>query len=67
MVWPAIGDGEDMMSPEAKDLIDRLLDMNYKTRLGCRGANDVKNMDFFNGVDWDNLRKEQGPIEFCSQ
>lgn len=29
---------EDMMTPDCKDLIDQLLNMNYKTRLGANGA-----------------------------
>ena len=38
IVWPPIGEGDDCMSSECKDLIEKLLDMNHKTRLGANGA-----------------------------
>lgn len=51
------------MSPKAKDLIGRLLDVNDKTRLGSgpNGGKDVKAHPFFAGIDWDLL--EQKHIE----
>ena len=30
-----IGYGEDEMTPECKDIIDKLLNLNYKKRLGA--------------------------------
>ena len=35
------------MSPEAHDLIQRLLDRDPKTRLGAHGAEEIKNHKFF--------------------
>lgn len=32
--WPEIGDEEDMMSLNAHDLINKLLEPNYHNRLG---------------------------------
>lgn len=52
ITWPEIGDGDDKMSERAYDLINRLLDMNYETRLGCKGAREIKEHPFFNGINW---------------
>jgi len=46
------------MEPEAKNLIDRMLDLNPATRIGCsppRTTNDIsaiKNHPFFEGLDF---------------
>ena len=45
-----IGYGEDAMTPEAKNIIDRFLDMNPKTRLGANGIDEIKNDEYFKGV-----------------
>ena len=45
---------EARLSPEAKDLIGRLL-CNVNHRLGSKGANEIKAHPFFNGVEWDKL------------
>jgi hypothetical protein len=37
------------MSPEAKDLIMRLLEPNYKKRLGAKSASQIKSHKFFEG------------------
>ncbi|KAG4393767.1 hypothetical protein GLYMA_03G164600v4 [Glycine max] len=45
---------EARLSPEAKDLISKLLcDVNQ--RLGSNGADEIKAHPFFNGVEWDKL------------
>jgi serine/threonine protein kinase len=51
------------ISPEAKDLISKLLDVNPKTRLGSgsNGSKNIKSHIFFKGIDWDLL--EQKHIE----
>jgi serine/threonine protein kinase len=48
--------------PEARDLIERLLDANPKKRLGAGGADELKSHAFFNGVDWDELLEHDGPF-----
>jgi serine/threonine-protein kinase RIM15 len=48
--------------PEARDLIERLLDANPKKRLGAGGADELKSHVFFNGVDWDELLEHDGPF-----
>lgn len=37
------------MSPEAHDLIDKLLNLDYKSRLGHKDVNEIKNHIFFKG------------------
>jgi len=44
--WPDIGYEEDQLSPEAQDLIQRLLDPNVETRATFR---QIKAHDFFKG------------------
>jgi len=52
-----IGYGEDCMTPEAHDLISRLLDRDPKTRLGARGAEEIKSHKFFTSKGKENLNK----------
>ncbi|XP_020590536.1 probable serine/threonine protein kinase IRE4 isoform X2 [Phalaenopsis equestris] len=50
--WPHIPDD---MSPEANDLIERLLVQEPALRLGAKGASEVKAHPFFKEIDWENL------------
>ena len=36
--WPEIGDEEGMMSESAYDLVKKLMDRNFTSRLGSNGA-----------------------------
>lgn len=49
--WSKTGD----ISPEAKDLISKLLCRDPKKRLGTHGVEEIKSHPFFNGVDWATL------------
>jgi serine/threonine protein kinase len=51
--WP------EELSPEARDIIDRLLTVDVNERLGSRGAAEVKQHPFFRGIDWANLHNQQ--------
>ena len=42
-------------------LIDSLLQMDPKKRLGMQGHQELKAHPFFNGVDWDRLRNQELP------
>ena len=42
-------------SPEAHDLTNRLMCYDPNTRLGARGADEVKQHPFFDGIDWESL------------
>ena len=57
-----LGYGEDSMSPEAADLIKKLLVVDHTQRLGANGADEIKQHPFFNGIAWDKLRTQQAPI-----
>jgi serine/threonine protein kinase len=49
-------------SPEASDLVSKLLDKNPSTRIGCvkeRGILDIKEHPWFAEIDWDKLAKKQ--------
>ncbi len=43
------------ISPEARHLMERLMCMDPKQRLGTRGASEVKSHPWFAGLDWNNL------------
>ena len=51
------------ISPEAKDLLKKLMNLNKSMRYGClkNGANDIKNHAFFSGFDWDKAAKRINP------
>lgn len=54
--WPRV---PDEMSPEAEDLIDRLLTEDPHQRLGDRGASEVKQHVFFKNINWDTLARQK--------
>ncbi|ODV75954.1 protein kinase RIM15 CYBJADRAFT_165331 [Cyberlindnera jadinii NRRL Y-1542] len=61
--WPELSAEEELKlcSPEAKDLISKLLTMDPEKRLGSNGAEEIKNHPYFKGVNWDDLwRAESG-------
>ncbi|TVU36340.1 hypothetical protein EJB05_18272 [Eragrostis curvula] len=53
----------DYFSNEARDLIDKLLDVDPSKRPGAGpdGYASLKKHPFFRGVDWKNLRKTRAP------
>lgn len=59
--WPEVGYGEGMISPESKDLISQLLNIDFVNRLGANGAQEIKDHSFFSGIDWKNLKKSKPP------
>lgn len=46
---PPVGDEEDCISPGAANLIERLLDSDYHSRLGANGIKEIKDHEFFKG------------------
>lgn len=54
------------MDPSAKDFVNRLLDRNPASRIGCgpNGKADIKAHAFFAGLDWDKMAKRQIPPPF---
>lgn len=63
--WPPLSEAQEReyCSPEAKDLIKKLLVVDYKERLGFGGAAEIMQHPYFNGIDWHNLY-EQEPDSF---
>ena len=61
IIWPDIGVGEDMMHPDAKDLICKFLERNVKKRWG-EDLRVIKNHAFFKGLDWNRLEEMKSPI-----
>lgn len=54
--WPPV---PDVMTYEAKDLIDKLLIEDPNQRLGAKGALEVKGHPFFNNINWDTLAMQK--------
>ncbi|KAK9269484.1 hypothetical protein L1049_001259 [Liquidambar formosana] len=50
------------LSPEAVDLITKLLEVDENTRLGTEGPESVKSHPWFDGVDWDGIRDSSFPV-----
>lgn len=48
-------DDEIEISAEARDLMDRLMSYEPVSRLGARGADEVKQHAFFAGLDWSSV------------
>lgn len=58
--WP--DENEMEIQPEAKEIITMLLQQNPRNRLGCGGANDVKEHPYFKDLDWTSLLRQK--VEF---
>ncbi|MBA0673781.1 hypothetical protein Goari_015408, partial [Gossypium aridum] len=50
------------LSPEAVDLITKLLEVDENGRLGSHGSDSVKNHPWFDGVDWKGIRDQSVPV-----
>jgi serine/threonine kinase 38 len=50
------------MSPEAQDLINKLLDLNPKNRIGSKGIQEIKDHGFFTGIQWEKIMDEPVPF-----
>ena len=61
--FPKVGRGEDEMTPEAHDFIDKLLNMDPKKRLGAQSIKEVKEHPFFKGFDWDHVKEMEPPFK----
>ncbi|XP_061357967.1 protein phosphatase 2C and cyclic nucleotide-binding/kinase domain-containing protein isoform X1 [Gastrolobium bilobum] len=52
----------ETFSPEAVDLISKLLEVDENTRLGSQGTDSVKSHPWFNGVEWEGIRHHTFPV-----
>lgn len=57
-----IGEGVDCMSEDAYDLIKRFLEPDPTKRLGSHGTEEIKGHEFFQDIDWENLRRKEAPV-----
>ena len=48
-------DPDYQVSPEARDIMEKLLCSDPQKRLGANGAQEVKSHPFFSDIDWDKL------------
>jgi len=48
-------------TPDAKDLVRKLLRKAPNTRLGYNGADEVKRHPFFKSIDWGKLARRELP------
>ncbi|KAL2182899.1 hypothetical protein L209DRAFT_746686 [Thermothelomyces heterothallicus CBS 203.75] len=62
--WP--DESEDEVSPEAKDLINKLLCMDPRQRLGSNredkfqsGGEEIRNHSWFSDINWDTLLQDE--------
>ncbi|EPS44897.1 hypothetical protein H072_1110 [Dactylellina haptotyla CBS 200.50] len=52
---PLLFPGPDIVPPDARDLLEKLLNRDPTKRLGANGAAEIKNHKFFDSVDWKRL------------
>lgn len=59
--WPPLSEEaeREICSPEAKDLIERLLTVKLEDRLGYGGATEIMEHPYFKDINWDTLYSEQ--------
>ncbi|BAP70302.1 serine/threonine-protein kinase RIM15 [Kluyveromyces marxianus] len=60
--WPDFPDQEtelEYISPEAKNLILKLLTLDPEKRLGANGSEEIKKHPYFKDVDWEHVYEEQ--------
>lgn len=60
------GDSDNMISYEAKDLIERLLSASPDKRLGHK-FEEIRQHKFFTGLNWECLRSTPSPIEVFNE
>ncbi|KAI5957013.1 RIM15 [Candida theae] len=62
--WPDLPPEEDLKfcSSEAKNLIERLLELNPEDRLGSQGAEEIMSHPFFGEINWNSLFDEPAPF-----
>jgi len=54
----------DKTSPALESLIRGLLTFDPSSRLGAKGAQEIKNHEFFSSIDWSKLEKRHVPPPF---
>ena len=52
---------DDEAPPEARDLIEKLLQLDAGARIGAESIEEVRQHPFFEGVEWDGVRSGKAP------
>lgn len=52
------------LEPEARDLLEKLLDKDPTKRIGVNNKSEIKNHPFFEGVDWDAFLNKRVPAPY---
>ncbi|GMJ07408.1 hypothetical protein like AT2G20050 [Hibiscus trionum] len=52
----------DNLSPEAVDIITKLLEVDETTRLGSHGSSSIRSHPWFDGIDWKGIRDQTFPV-----
>ena len=55
--WPS-----SLVDSNLKSLIDQLLQLKPQTRLGMTGHQAIMAHPFFDGIDWDLVRRQELPV-----
>ena len=55
-------DSDIPIAPDAYDLMNRLMCMDRKQRLGANGVEEIKTHPYFHGIDWAHLTDTDGPF-----
>ena len=61
IIWPDIGEEENMMSKSCYNLICNFLNRDVEKRWG-KDIEEIKNHSFFEGLDWDKLLTMKSPM-----
>ena len=67
VIWPTEEDGF-IISPELRDFVEKLLDVDHTTRLAS--AAEIKKHPFFKNVEWDRLLQQEAtfiPSVSCAE
>ena len=62
ITWPEVGYEENMISPEAKDFIEKLLHKDFSLRLGAKGVDELKGHPFLEDVDWGTIKSSDSVL-----
>jgi hypothetical protein len=52
------------LSDAAVDLMERFF-CDQNERIGLNGIDEIKQHEFFRGVDWDNIRSHRAPFVYA--
>ena len=57
-----MGYEENMITPEAKDFVEKLLNKDYSLRLGAKGVDELKGHPFLEDIDWDTIKSSDSVL-----